>query len=202
MDSAAPCDPALLNRLTARCHLSEPLGFSVRETAQLSCEMRLFGNTSYGCILVVFVASLRTGGSALARLHTFVRFRMRAELAMTAVIIPFPRHRTELNGFSPDDITELRRWASLVGPRGLRLLTALDPMSRTESIVARLSDGTELASVTTEEGSEASSFDILRSRGQWILKPWQGGEMIFAALRDALEYISPTVVVRSPSSAS
>ena len=89
---------------------------------------------------------------------------MRAELAMTAVIIPFPRHRTELNGFSPDDITELRRWASLVGPRGLRLLTALDPMSRTESIVARLSDGTELASVTTEEGSEASSFDILRSR--------------------------------------
>ena len=85
---------------------------------------------------------------------------------MTAVIIPFPRHRAQLNGFSPHDIAELRRWASLVGLRGLRLLTALDPISGAENVVARLSDGTELASVTAEGGDEAGSFDIPRSRGQ------------------------------------
>jgi len=119
---------------------------------------------------------------------------------MTAVIIPFPRYRTETDGFSPEDIAELRRWASLVAARGLRLLTTLDPLSGVESVVAKLSDGTELASVTAE-GSEVGSFDILRSRRQWALKSRQGGERVFASLRNALECISPTVVVRSPSSA-
>ena len=119
---------------------------------------------------------------------------------MTAVIIPFPRYRTETDGFSPEDIAELRRWASLVATRGLRLLTTLDPISGVESVVAKLSDGTELASVTAE-GSEVGSFDILRSGRQWALKSWQGGERVFASLRNALECISPTVVVQSPSSA-
>jgi hypothetical protein len=118
---------------------------------------------------------------------------------MTAVIIPFPRHRTQLDGFSPDDIAELHRWASFVRPHGLQLLTALDPGSLTESVVARLSDGTQFASVSTDGGGEAGSFDIVRSRGHWILKAWYGGERIFGSLRDALECISPTIVVGSPS---
>ena len=118
---------------------------------------------------------------------------------MTAVIIPFPRHRTQLDGFSPDDIAELHRWASFVRPHGLRLLTALDRESLTESVVAQLSDGTQFASVSTDGGGGAGSFNIVRSRGQWILKPWHDGEMVFGALRDALEQISPTIVVGSPS---
>jgi hypothetical protein len=120
---------------------------------------------------------------------------------MTAVIIPFPRSRTQLDVFSPDDIAELHRWASFVRPHGLQLLTAFEPGSLTESVVAQLSDGTQFASVCTEEGGQAGSFDIVRSRGQWVLKSWYGGEKIFGALRDALECISPTVVVGSPLSA-
>ena len=118
---------------------------------------------------------------------------------MTAVIIPFPRPRTQLDGFSPDDIAELHRWASFVRPQGFQLLTALEPGSLTESVVAQLSDGTQFASVSTEAGGEAGSFDIIRSRGQWVLKSWYGGEKIFGALRNALECISPTVDVGTPS---
>jgi hypothetical protein len=53
--------------------------------------------------------------------------------------------------------------------------------------------------VSTDGGGEAGSFDIVRSRGHWILKAWYGGERIFGSLRDALECISPTIVVGSPS---
>jgi len=112
---------------------------------------------------------------------------------MTAVIIPFPRHRAQLDGFSPEDIAELHRWASFVKPHGLRMLTALDPGSLTETVVARLSDGTQFASVSADGGGGTESFDIVRSRGQWILRTWYGRERSFGALRDALECISPTM---------
>jgi hypothetical protein len=114
---------------------------------------------------------------------------------MTAVIIPFPMRRMHLDVFSPEDLAELHRWASSVSQRGFRLLTALDPVSGAESVVVRLNDGIEFASVTSEAGSDGGSFDILRSRGRWILKQWHGAETSFRALRDdALEAIcrSPT----------
>jgi hypothetical protein len=115
---------------------------------------------------------------------------------MTAVIIPFPTWQMHLYVFSPEDLTELHRWASSVSQRGFRLLTALDPVSGAESVVVRLNDGIEFASVsvTSEAGSDGGSFDILRSRGRWILKQWHGAETSFRALRDALEAIcrSPT----------
>jgi hypothetical protein len=113
---------------------------------------------------------------------------------MTAVIIPFPMRRMHLDVFSPEDLAELHRWASSVSQRGFRLLTALDPVSGAESVVVRLNDGIEFASVKSEAGSDGGSFDILRSRGRWILKQWHGAETSFRALRDALEAIcrSPT----------